>query len=374
MLESACQYVLCVALLLVGPEAVRAQCGDAFLDTRTVVLEQESQLLSTVESATMRPDGSLAVATADPGVFLFDSEGTLLRQLGRSGRGPSEYQGPLTVRSTGDDIAVWDAGNRKLLLFSSAGAPLREWTRIGRAVTDFALRGDTLYAYSGGIDEDYVSIYNYDNQNAPAVELGSAPGEHLPLSLLDGSGTLSYDDDRELLLFASPAEPVVYTYDPNADRHGSLRIADPDFTTAAVSEYTSLEDISANTLEAAEQAFRSSRFYFLQSVGDRVLSILQHGELVYDRSVSEAQATGGTESTLDTGGVETYTRRLHVHLHTKDGNVLACESLSFSKDEIESDSPIVGPTPRGFLILTTQTKDDTIEYELTEYSVSRSTK
>lgn len=363
--------ILNLLFLLAGVSS--AQCTDTFLETRTVVLDQGSQVLGTVESAAVLSDGSFVVATEDPRVSLFDSGGSFTGQLGRPGRGPFEYQGSLTVRPAGKNIAIWDSGNRKLLLFSPDGTSIREWTGMGRAVSDFVVRRDTLYAYhSGGTNEDYVSIYEYDNQESPAVALGDAPGEHFPLNLLDGSGGLTFC--RGHLLYASPAEPVVHKYNPKTNRRDSWRMDDPAFSTEAVVEYESLEDINADILRAGEQALRSSRFYFLQSIGVRVLSVLQHGELVYEKSLAEAKATGETESTLDVGGVETNTRRFHVHLHTQDGDALACESLSFSKNEIESDSPIVGTTPRGFLVFTTQTKDDTTEYKLTEYSVPRRTK
>jgi len=331
-------------------------------------------VLGAVESATRLPDGSFAVATADPGVFLFEADGSFVRQLGRAGRGPFEYQGPLTVRPAGENVAVWDGGNRKLLLFAPNGTNLREWPRLGRTVSDFAVRGDTLYAYhSGGINEDYVSIYHYDNQKAPAAEFGKAPGEHFPLSLLEGSGGLSYDNQHEFLLYSSPAEPVVHLYNPRSGRRDAWRIEDPDFNTEAVSGYTGLEDINADILGAAEQALRSSRFYFLQAVGGQVLSVLQHGELVYQKSSTETasgQAVGGTSGSLDMGGVKTYTRTFNAHLHTREGNNISCKFFSLEIEKIKSDSPIAGPTPRGFLILNTRSAGENSDYVLVEYYVA----
>lgn len=364
----------CLSLSVLVAGVSSAQCRDQFLETRRVVLDQKSQVLGAVESATRLPDGSFAVATADPGVFLFKDDGSFVRQLGRAGRGPFEYLGRLTVRPAGENVAVWDGGNRKLLLFAPNGTHLREWSRLGRAVSDFAVRGDTLFAYhSGGINEDYVSVYHYDNQKATAVSLGKAPGEHFPLSLLEGSGDLTYDSQNESLLYASPAEPVVHLYNPRSGRRDVWHIEDPDFDTEAASEYTSLEDINADILGAAEQALRSSRFYFLQAVGGQVLSVLQNGELVYRKSFTETvsgRARSGTSGSLDMGGVRTYTRTFNAHLHTREGNDLFCESFSFARDQISSDSPIVGPTPRGFLILNTRSEEDNSDYVLVEYYVA----
>lgn len=366
-------YYIALLIIIFICGTSHAQCSDAFLETRRIVLDQESRALGAVESAAVLPEGSIAVATADPGIFLFTDDGILVRQIGHAGRGPFEYQGSLTVRAADDDIAVWDAGNRKLLLFTSEGKGIREWSRLGRAVAEFSVEGDTLYAYhSGGINTEYVSIYHYRNQGTPADALGNAPGAHLPLSLLDGSGILSYNDGPGLLLYASPAMPVVHLYDVEKDSHILWKINDPNFDISAVSEYSGLENVSTDVLGAAEHALQSSRFYFLQTFGEQVLSVLQHGELTYEKSLSgmvSEQAGGGTARSYDAGGIETYTRYFNVHLHTLNGEPVACESLSFAKEEIASDSPIVGPTPRGFLVLSTRSTADDVEYVLTEHFV-----
>lgn len=350
-----------------------SQCSNTFLETREIVLQQEEQVLGNIESATTLGDGFFAVATADPGIFLFDSQGSFVRQLGQPGRGPGEYQGSLIVRSVGDTVAVWDAGNRKLMLFSRNGEVLREWTQIGRAVSEYSVRYDTLFAYhSGGLNENYVSLYRYGNRGTADVRLGNAPGEHFSLSLLDGSAALTYNDNYGLLLYASPAEQRVHIYDPKASSTEQFRIEDPKFDVGAVSKYTTLNDVNSNLLKAAEQAFRSSRFYFLQTFGDYVLSVLQHGELRYEKSFAgsvRSRTRRGSRGGLDVGEVEENSRVFNVHLHTVDGSSLACESLSLSEMDVESDSPIVGPTPRGFLILKTRTKEKTLDYILTEYSV-----
>jgi len=368
------KLIALVFVMVTASSTALSQCSSTFLETREIVLQQEEQLLGDVESAAKLSDSLLAVATTDPGVFLFDSQGSFVRQLGQPGRGPGEYQGALIVRSVGDTIAVWDAGNRKLLLFSRNGEVLREWTQIGRAVSEYSVRHDTLFAYhSGGLNENYLSLYRYGNQGTADHRFGNAPGEHFPLSLLDGSAALSYNDKNGLLFYASPAERWVHVYNPRPSSTEEFRIEDPKFDVGAVSEYTTLNDVNSDLLKAAEQAFRSSRFYFLNSFGGRVLSVLQHGELKYEKSFAgsvNSQARKGTKGGLDVGEVEENSRVFNVHLHTVDGNALACESLSLSEMDVESDSPILGPTPRGFFILNTRTKEETVDYILREYSVS----
>lgn len=373
-------YIIgCLALFLIpihdaSGEGVFDECTDHFLETREIALDQDEQLLGEVNSAAQLDDGSFAVATEDPGVFLFDADGSFIRMLGRAGQGPFEYQGSLVVRATQQKVAVWDKGNRKLMEFAPDGTNLREWTQIGQNVSDFVVWNDTLYAYqSGGANEDYLMMYRHDARDEAIRRFGDAPGEHFALALLDGSDPITYDSARERVLYASPAEPIVHLYDPADDSQNKWRIEDPRFTTDAVRAYASFEDVNANILEASEQAFQSSRFYSLHTAGDNVLSVLQHGELIYERSFAEAVAEGaamrgGTEGTLDVGNVETQTRVLHVRLHTPRGEVIACESLPLLEIETVNDSPIVGPTPQGFLVLNRRGSDGAaVDYILTEY-------
>jgi hypothetical protein len=374
------KHIGLIIAIIVIPIISKNQCNegitDSVIERNLLVLSEQSQVLAPITSAAMLPSGRVVVATSAPSVKLFATDGTLLRQLGQAGRGPFEYQGTLIVRPAGDDIAIWDSGNRKLMTFSSDGSPLREWTNLSRAVTDFSLAGDTLYAYhSGGFRKDYVAIYEHGHETDPVTELGDAPGEHVPLSLLKGSSPLSYSLMQKLLLYASPAKPTVYVYNPSTGTNEKWAINDSRFDTGAVQEYSSLRTVNRDILEAAQQAMRSSRFYYLHVVGRHVLSVLQHGELVYAKSISDIvskqtkeQAT--TKKTFNVGRATRYTRSFTIYLHTLHGTPLSCVVIDLEEAKLASDSPILGPTPRGFLALQVRKKKNSIENVLVEYAVS----
>ncbi|MGM0705885.1 MAG: 6-bladed beta-propeller [Bacteroidota bacterium] len=351
----------------------QSQCQDAFLETRQWVLDQDTQLLGNIESAALHPAQGMAVATADPNVVLLDAEGQFRQDIGRVGQGPFEYQGPLVLRFDGDRLAVWDRGNRKLITFDQDGQALQEWTGISRNFSNFALQGDTLFAYhGGGLREDYIAAYARQDRGNASIQLGQAPEAHFPLSLLDGSSPIAYDATQQQLLYASPAEPIMHVHNTDTGATSTVDINDNAFNTDAVQDYQTLEDINSDILGASEQAFKSSRFSSIHAVGGGlILAVLQHGVLEYERSFSEAvdnQADGG--GTFDVGGLATNTRRLHVHLLNADGEQDACQSLSLSEEAFETDDPILGHTDRGFLTLRTQTNEaGDIDYVLTEYYV-----
>ena len=60
------------------------------------------------------PDGRIVVVdNRGARVALFDSAGTWLRDLGRSGGGPGEYRTPLSLHWRGDTLLVWDMIQRR---------------------------------------------------------------------------------------------------------------------------------------------------------------------------------------------------------------------------------------------------------------------
>ncbi len=367
--------LLSVVALCILTSPAYGQCQDTFLSTRSVTLNQETQLLGNIESAALHPTHGIAVATADPGIVLLNSEGQFRQDIGRVGQGPFEYQGPLVLRFNNERLTVWDRGNRKLITFDPDGQALQEWTGISRNLSNFALQGDTLFGYhGGGLRENYIAAYARQDRGTPSAQLGQAPAEHFPLSLLDGSSPIAYDDAQQQLLYASPAEPIMHVYDTDTGATSTVDINDNAFNTEAVQDYQSLEDINSDILGASEQAFKSSRFSSIHVVdGGITLAVLQHGVLEYERSFSEAveNQTGG--GTLDVGDVVTNTRRLHVHLLDANGEQDACQSLSLSEEAFETDDPILGPTERGFLTLRTESDGSSeIEYVLTEYYVPNS--
>ncbi|NBB85307.1 MAG: hypothetical protein GVY12_03675 [Bacteroidetes bacterium] len=360
-------------VLLVFTLPVHAQCTDTFLDTHTVVLDQETQLLGSLTDATRLPDGRIAVATVDPGVFLFDAEGSFLQQLGSPGEGPFEYLNPALVRPAGDGVAVWDAGNRRLLTFQADGAPDAEWTGFRRSVSNFVLHGDTLYLHHGGASTDpYVGVYLRDGHGEALARVGAPPEGHAALSFIGGAAPMAPGSDGGVR-YASPAALGVQAYDATHGERLAFRIADPAFDASPVDAFPRREDIG-NPMEAIQQATQSSHFHALHTTPNGMLALLKHGRVVYERTMQEAlreaqtAARGGTvTSSLDMGGVVENTIRHHAHHLAPDGTPQGCQTLQFRGGEDILRRGPSGPTPRGFFLYTERMTSADVDYELTEY-------
>jgi len=363
-------------VLLLFALPVHAQCTDTFLNTDTVVLDQETQLLGSLTDATRLPDGRIAVATVDPGVFLFDAEGGFLQQLGSPGEGPFEYLNPALVRPAGDGVAVWDAGNRRLLTFRSDGLPDAEWTGFRWAASNFVLRADTLYLHHSGASTDlYVGVYLRNAHGEAVARVGAPPEGHAALSFIGGAAPLA-PAPAGGVLHASPATLAVQAYAATDGERLAFRIADPTFDTSPVDAFPHREDIG-NPMEAMQQATQSSHFHALHATPDGVLALLKHGRIVYERTLQEAlreaqtAAQGGTvtASGMDRGAVVENTIRHHAHHVAADGTPQGCQTLQFRGGEDILRMGLSGPTPRGFFLYTERMTAADVDYELTEYAL-----
>lgn len=75
---------------------------------------------------------------------LYDAQGKFVRQIGRSGSGPGEYDriNGIAVRADGK-LAVWDAGNGRMNLYAPNGDYETAWTLGSGFFTGRALSSDT---------------------------------------------------------------------------------------------------------------------------------------------------------------------------------------------------------------------------------------
>lgn len=376
LLSPMLRFLVAGLVLLLFALPVHAQCTDTFLDTHTVVLDQETQLLGSVTDATRLPDGRIAVATVDPGVFLFDAKGGFLQQLGSPGEGPFEYLNPALVRPAGDGVAVWDAGNRRLLTFQADGSPDEEWTGFRRSASNFVLHGDTLYLHHGGASTDlYVGIYLRNGHGEATTPLGEPPAGHAALSFIGGAAPMA-PGSKGGVRYASPAALAVYAFDAPQGERLTYRISDPAFDTSPVDAFPRREDIG-NPMEAIQQATQSSHFHTLHTTPNGMLALLKHGRVVYERTMEEALQNAETtvqgrtmsSSSMDMGAVVENTIRHHVHYIAADGTPQSCQTLRFSGGEDALRMALLGPTPRGFFLYTERITSSDVDYVLTEYAL-----
>jgi hypothetical protein len=87
------------------------------------VLQEPSIPMRSVDKIEIAPDGSVFAfpfsdATA---AWVFDTAGKFLRQLGRAGKGPGEFDAIASIGFFGDTMWAWDRGNDRLTFFRPDG-------------------------------------------------------------------------------------------------------------------------------------------------------------------------------------------------------------------------------------------------------------
>jgi len=335
-----------------------SECANSFLSTEKAVLDQSEQPLGQLQSATQLPNGRIVVSTDDPGVFLFESDGTFIRQIGQSGRGPSEYQNPSVARPYGSNIAIWDAGNMKVTVYDQAGDSVEEWTGFTWGVADFAIRDGVFYSYYASVDAPYIRIWDLEAEEMIAEYDDSASVKRAALSHMEGSGDLALHDDA--LYALDPASPSVQRYDVAEGRVARYPLDDDAFTLADL-EASSIDELDAQFADVMQFGLSSSRSYQVFTTESAVLAVLQHGFISYDAPLFENERPNADAR------MESYDRYLHVHQMTHDGDATQCERIDIDIERTQNDAPILGPTPHGFLYHEVRSTDDDVEYVLTEY-------
>lgn len=138
------RILLLSAIVAIGgcaPDADEAELGerDFALDAAAVSLPQEFQRIRRIDlhesdsvlnvlflGAVLGPNGELAIADRfEAKVRIYDSRGRLIRQFGRRGDGPMEFQMPMDVRFWGRDsvlvvdalagLSIWDTAEGRLI-------------------------------------------------------------------------------------------------------------------------------------------------------------------------------------------------------------------------------------------------------------------
>src|SRR4051812_4910601 len=100
---------------------------------------------STISEIAVGRDGQIYVwDQTERALRLYDAQGKFVRQIGRTGSGPGEYDriNGITVRADGK-LAVWDAGNARINVYSPAGDYETAWTVTSGFFTGRALTSDT---------------------------------------------------------------------------------------------------------------------------------------------------------------------------------------------------------------------------------------
>lgn len=149
----------------------------------------ETDALSAVSGAVHLPGGGVAVVNSGfHRIDVFDGDGSLVRTMGREGRGPGEFSYPAWIGLRGDTLRVWDMAQARLTLFDTAGAlirteqPVTDLGSFPRLAGQFAdgsllLVGAESAGWKDGAYRDSVLLVRMDMAAGTRDTLGRVPGD-----------------------------------------------------------------------------------------------------------------------------------------------------------------------------------------------------
>ncbi len=110
--------------------AKTSQFGQVFTSIDTVTLKrQPNHLIGQILEVRLMQDNSIIVAdNITRQLLLYDGNGHLMRQIGRSGSGPGEYMRLADIGLDGlDNIMLFDNGLRRVTLYDSTGVLIKSY-------------------------------------------------------------------------------------------------------------------------------------------------------------------------------------------------------------------------------------------------------
>jgi sugar lactone lactonase YvrE len=149
-------------------------------------------------------EGHSSAATANARVLKFDRTGKLIKQWGKKGTGPGEFDQPhaLAMDSQGR-LFVGDRGNNRIQIFDQEGQLLDTWYQFSRPSGIFIDQNDVIYV----ADSESGSVSRARTDWKRGIRIGSAK---------DGTVTAFIPDPVETPPSTSAAEGVA------VDRNGVI--------------------------------------------------------------------------------------------------------------------------------------------------------
>lgn len=177
-----------------GPDLPLAPFSSRFRQVATITPAQSDSAPIVFVSGAAARNG--VIALSDPGqsaVTLVRRDGSVVRRIGRRGRGPSEFNAPVAPRFDAyGRLHVLDVSLRRITVFSPDGAPQRSFS-----VAPYGIAGDMELLPDGG-----YAIATLGTQPEVLIRLDSLGNEtarHLPLAAFRPRGTRDVPQWRNIL-------------------------------------------------------------------------------------------------------------------------------------------------------------------------------
>jgi len=130
-------------LLTIGTPGQRGDDQTHFNSPSDVITAPNGDIFVTDGHAPIAP---FIPPNLDMRVMKFDAKGKFIKQWGKPGAGPSEFNNPHALAFDGKGrLYVADRANNRIQIFTQDGKLITEWKQFGRP-SGFYITGDTLYA------------------------------------------------------------------------------------------------------------------------------------------------------------------------------------------------------------------------------------
>jgi len=130
-------------LMTIGTPGQRGDNETHFNSPSDVITAPNGDIFVTDGHAPIAP---FIPTNLDMRVMKFDAKGKFIKQWGKPGAGPSEFNNPHALAFDGKGrLYVADRVNNRIQIFTQDGTLITEWKQFGRP-SGFYITGDTLYA------------------------------------------------------------------------------------------------------------------------------------------------------------------------------------------------------------------------------------
>jgi len=210
------------------------------------------------------------------GISVMNKQGELISHLGRSGRGPFEWQRPSFIQYQHGEITIWDAGNLKFLVYDENLEPLREVQGIQYSISGFNKKDRNLLStyMQPGTENEFVYIHEKESEsNYKTTEsLGSITEEGRQFLFMEMMGGVIWNFDD--LLWVDSSVPGFFIYDSKDKKTEKVNFEDELFS---VDEWTGSSEMTAQSMSKLEDYFFSnSRIVSIQKIKDHILLEVEH--------------------------------------------------------------------------------------------------
>jgi hypothetical protein len=198
----------------------------------------QNYLFSRILDGVLLPHGDIAIADFGANTIrIYDSVGVFLRDLGRSGQGPGEFQGITAIWAVGDTLSVFDGRSFRLSSFEVSGS-LVETRQIASgehrptAVLGAFNNGDLALSwisnlFGQGPRADTMVFGRFDRQGKLTAELGFGLGFRR-----GENGTPPFSPmwhaavHRDTIFFTDGLDPGISVWDPSGQLVRTIPLPD----------------------------------------------------------------------------------------------------------------------------------------------------